>query len=318
MAEKSLNVVVVGAGLMDITIRCSQIPQAGQTVKGGGLSYCPTGSGVNQAIQAALCGCNVNFISKVGSDPFGKMIKENLESFGVITDFVYTAEAMNTGTAVTLVNSNGENAICASPGANRSLRSEDIKKAEGLFESAAVCLIHGQMPQDTIITAIRTAQVHGTKVIIDPARSTQQWNHAETDLPIEYFSANVLIPDLSEAEQITAEPAESIHTAKLLGSEIVGRGVENVIIKLDKRGCMLVSKDGSVRIPPFDVELVDQTCSGDAFAGALAAYCAVGDDMTEAVKFASAAGALACTKFGSQDSLPSKAEIIELLQTQGD
>jgi ribokinase len=55
---------------------------------------------------------------------------------------------------------------------------------------------------------------------------------------------------------------------------------------------------------------------GDAFAGALAAYYAVKNDIREAVKFASAAGALACTKFGSIESLPTKDEIIQLLQKE--
>jgi ribokinase len=62
------------------------------------------------------------------------------------------------------------------------------------------------------------------------------------------------------------------------------------------------------------VDLVDHTGSGDAFAGALAACCAVSDDIREAVKFASAAGALACTKFGAIEALPTKNEIIQLLQ----
>jgi sugar/nucleoside kinase (ribokinase family) len=48
----------------------------------------------------------------------------------------------------------------------------------------------------------------------------------------------------------------------------------------------------------------------------LAACYAVSGDIREAAKFASAAGALACTKFGSIESLPTKAEIIELLQTR--
>lgn len=66
----------------------------------------------------------------------------------------------------------------------------------------------------------------------------------------------------------------------------------------------------------FEVELVDQTARGDAFAGALAAYCAVKDEVREAVKFACAAGALACTKFGAIEALPAKAEIIQLLQEE--
>jgi sugar/nucleoside kinase (ribokinase family) len=38
--------------------------------------------------------------------------------------------------------------------------------------------------------------------------------------------------------------------------------------------------------------------------------------MRQAVKFASAAGALACTKFGSMETMPKKAEIIQLLQRE--
>jgi len=85
---------------------------------------------------------------------------------------------------------------------------------------------------------------------------------------------------------------------------------------MGKRGCMVVDRNGADHIPAFKVDLVDQSCRGDAFAGALAACCAVKTDIREAVKFASAAGALVCTKFGLIDSLPTKAEIIELLQKE--
>jgi sugar/nucleoside kinase (ribokinase family) len=79
---------------------------------------------------------------------------------------------------------------------------------------------------------------------------------------------------------------------------------------------MVVDRAGADHIMAFEVELVDQTGRGDAFAGALAAYCAVKDNVRDAVKFASAAAALTCTKFGSIEALPTKAEIIELLQKE--
>jgi sugar/nucleoside kinase (ribokinase family) len=85
---------------------------------------------------------------------------------------------------------------------------------------------------------------------------------------------------------------------------------------MGKRGCMVVDRDGADHIPAFEVELIDQTGRGDAFAGALAAYYAVKNDIREAAKFASAAGALACTKFGSIEALPTKDEIIQLLQKE--
>ena len=78
---------------------------------------------------------------------------------------------------------------------------------------------------------------------------------------------------------------------------------------------MLIDRSSMVQIPAFRIDLVDDRGRGDAFAGALAAYCAVKDDeMRAAVEFASAAGALACTQFGSLESMPTKADIIQLLQ----
>jgi len=85
---------------------------------------------------------------------------------------------------------------------------------------------------------------------------------------------------------------------------------------MGKRGCLVVNRNTADHIPAFEIELVDHNARGDAFAGALAAYCAVKDNIKEAAKFASAAGALACTKFGSMEALPSKADIIQLLQQQ--
>ena len=76
----------------------------------------------------------------------------------------------------------------------------------------------------------------------------------------------------------------------------------------------MVDREGTSHIPAFEVKFVDHSGCGDAFDGALAASCAVGDEIRKAVKFASAAGALACTKFGAQEALPKKEEILELLQ----
>jgi len=310
------KVVVIGGIYVDMAIRCGQIPTPGQNVNGSALSYTATGPGPNQAVEAALCGCEVHLISKVGSDPFAQMAKASLAEFCVNTEFIYTAKAKNTGIIVTLVNAEGENASCMYTGANSALQSQDIEAAEQIISEADVCLIHGQLPQAAIVTALRGAKLHGTKVILNPARPMEQRDQQDSDLPMEYFSADIFIPNLYEAADITEHSAANIHTAKLIGSDLVARGAGTAVITMGKRGCMVVDRESADHIPAFEVELVDQTGRGDAFAGALAAYCAVKDNVREAVKFASAAGALACTKFGSIEALPTKAEIIELLQKE--
>jgi ribokinase len=319
MAAMVPKVVVVGGTYMDMVIRCSQIPAPGQSVIGSNLSYTATGPGPNQAVEAALCGCQVHLISKIGRGPFEEVVKTSLAEFGINTDLVYVAEAQNTGVVVTLVNAEGENTTLTYAGANSSLRSQDIDAAEQVISEADVCLIHGQLPQSTVVSAIRCAKMHGIKVILNPARPIEKSESGGNDLPVDYFSVDVLIPNLSEAAEIVEQSNGSSarrDTAKLVGSDLVARGVTAAVITMGKRGCLVVDRNGADHIKAFDVELVDQTGRGDAFAGALAASVAVGDDIRPAVKFASAAGALACTKFGSIEALPTKAEIIELLQKE--
>lgn len=310
------QVVVVGGAYVDMAIRCGEVPLPGQTVTGSVVSYSVTGPGPNQAVEAALCGCEVHLVSKVGGDAFAQMVRTSLGDLKVNTEYIYTAKAKNTGAVVTLVNAEGENAGCVYSGANCALLPQDIDAAESIFSEADVCLIHGELPQDAVIAAIRLAKLHAKKVILNPARPMAQSAQEDNSLPIEYFSADVLIPNLFEAADIMDQPPASVRTAKLLGSDLVARGVQSAVITMGRRGCMVVDRNGADHIPAFEVELVDQTGRGDAFAGALAAYCAVKDDIREAVKFASAAGALACTRFGSIEAMPSKADIIELLQKE--
>jgi ribokinase len=316
MTERNPKVVVIGGTYIDMSVRCGQIPSPGQTVNGSELKYTVTGPGPNEAVEAALCGCDVHLISMIGGDPFAEMVKSNLSDYGINTEFVRIAEAKNTGVVVTLVDAAGENADCYYAGANGAMQPKDIADAEAIIAEANVCLIHGELPQEAIVSALRCAELYGVKVILNPVKPLEQRSRQNCDLPIEYFTADILIPNLYEAADITEQSAASIRTAKTIGSDLVARGTRYAVITMGRRGCMVVDRCGVDQIPAFEVELVDQTARGDAFAGALAAYCAVQDDIKGAVEFASAAGALTCTKFGSIESLPTKADIIELLQKE--
>lgn len=316
MAGNKARVVVIGGVYVDMAIRCVDFPATGQVAAGSGFSYTPAGAGLNQAIQAALCGCEVWLVGKVGKDIFGQVIKTSLADFGINSNFVFEAEAKNTAVTVSFVSSSGANRTVISEGANKALLSSDIKgtEFEGLLSSAKVCLINGGLSSEFVCSAIRAAKLCKTKVILDPALSREQFEKQSGELPLDYYTADILVPNFTEATELTAAGNHNIHTAKLTGSDLVARGVGCVVIKLGKRGALVVDREGATQIPPFEVRFVDHTGCGDAFDGALAASCAVGDEIRKAVKFASAAGALACTKFGGAEALPKKEEILELLQ----
>ena len=317
MAERMPKVVVVGGTYTDMAIRCDQIPSCGQTITGAALSYTLTGPGPNQAAEAALCGCQVHLISKIGGDSFAQMVKAALDELNVNTDFVYTAEAKNTGVVVTLVNSEGENTSLIYPGANSALQSREIENAEQIIAQADVCLINGRLPHQAVSKAISLAKLHRTKLILNPARPMDQFATEDNDLPDDYFSADILLANLYEAADITDQNNADIRAEKLIASDLVSRGAGAAVVTMGKRGCLVVDRNSADQIPAFEVDLVDQTCRGDAFAGALAAYCAAADDIRGAANFACAAAALTCTKFGSIEALPTRAEIIELLQKEG-
>ncbi|MHC4582378.1 MAG: ribokinase, partial [Planctomycetota bacterium] len=65
MSARNPKVVVIGCTYVDMAIRCGQIPAPGQSVTGSALSYPSAGPGPNQAVEAALCGCEVHLVSKV-------------------------------------------------------------------------------------------------------------------------------------------------------------------------------------------------------------------------------------------------------------
>ena len=110
MAERIPRVVVVGPAYVDMAVKCDDFPQPGKLAEGSGFSCLPTGAGLNEAIQAALCGCEVFLLSRIGEDCFGEMIKQAVRRYGVATDLLYATQAISTGIVVTLVNGMGEKA----------------------------------------------------------------------------------------------------------------------------------------------------------------------------------------------------------------
>jgi len=219
------------------------------------------------------------------------------------------------------VDSIGENRSFVCAGANRALSSEEIACAssEQLIGSADVCLIHADVPREVVTTALMTADLCKTKVILEPELTICNGDKPyKSDWPLEYYSADILIPSFGKGAGAAELGAGTVHKLKLIGSELVASGVECVVINMGQRGTFVVDRKGISQIRGFELDIVDHNGSADAFAGAFAASCGAGDEARDAVRFAAAAGALACSKFGSLDALPSKENIIELLQKQAD
>ncbi|NLW84881.1 MAG: hypothetical protein GXY41_10855 [Phycisphaerae bacterium] len=321
MAERIPKVLVIGPAYVDMAVKCDTFPEPGKAVEGSGFSCMPTGAGVNEAIQSALCGCEVWLLARIGEDAFGEMIKQALRRFGVSTDLVYLTQAISTGIVVTLVNAHGENRSCRSAGANRVLGRDEIEyaAAEQLIQAADVCLISDGVSPVAAVAAIRTAHMHNTPVVLEARLPAVDRRVLHTiDWSVDFYNADVVVLRFDGVVCGSELGSSGEGDLKLIGTEIIACGAKCVVISMGWHGALVIDRQGYRRIPGIMLEVVDQTGCESAFAGALAACYGCGDNPDMAVKFAVAAETLARSRFGLHDALPKKEDILMLLQNQPD
>jgi len=296
--------LVVGSLNQDLVVPVPRHPRPGETILGGDLARYPGGKGANQAVAAARMGAPVRMVGRVGADAFGEALLENLEREGVDASGVRALSDVPTGVALISVDERGENAIVVSPGANARLAPEDLTPAE--FEGAGVLLLQLEVPLAAVVRAARLGKEAGALVILNAAPAQK--------LPEELLALlDLLVVNEHEAAAILeAAPPETPEEA-LAQARTLSQRVPVAVITLGEKGLVYASGETSGHLPAYPVRAVDTTAAGDAFTGALAAALAEGRELTEALKIASAAGALAVTKEGAQASLPRREEVIALL-----
>ena len=301
-----LKVVVVGSINMDLVARSQRIPHAGETVIGGDFRTVPGGKGANQAVAARRLGAKVRMLGRVGMDPFGSQLLDNLSRAGVDTISIGRDPQAASGIALIMVDDAGQNSILVAPGANMLLASADMDAAEEVIASAQVMLLQLEIPLETVVRAVQIGHAHGVKVVLNPAPAQP--------LPPELTRlVDVLVPNEFEAALLTGLPVDSDEQIRVAASALRATGAVNVIITLGGRGALLATAEGFQHFPAFPVKPVDTTAAGDAFVGCLGAALAEGRSLEEAVRWGSAAGALSTTKKGAQPSLPQRKEVEKLL-----
>ncbi|MFD9702758.1 ribokinase [Lentzea sp. NPDC059081] len=281
--------LVLGSANADLVVEVGRRPGGGETVLGGDTVVLPGGKGANTAVAAARVGASVALVGAVGGDGYGSLLRESLESSGVDTALVRTS-ARPTGIAYITVTPDGENSIVVSPGANADVSSSDV---DGLsFDGVEVLACSLEVPLETVVHAIGVASEAGVRTVLNLS--------PVAELPAKTLAQlAVLVVNEHEAAQLAPE-----------WSGLLALGPASAIVTLGSRGASVVEKSGIVEVPAVEVaEVVDTTGAGDAFAGAVSARLAEGDDLVAAARYAVKVAALSVTKAGAQPSYPTAAEV---------
>ena len=346
VAGPKSGVAVVGSLNMDLVVRAEIMPLPGQTVTGQDLLQNPGGKGGNQAAAVGRLwhrrAPGSKLIARIGDDVFGQNVLAALQAARVDTGSVLTTRHTPTGTAMILVDRHGEHAMVVAGGANRHLSATDLLAQRKTIETSVVLLAQLETPGDTVACAFALAKRSNVLTILDPSPAPAE------GLPESLHHVDILTPNQGEAQLLTGMQVRTIDDARRAAERFLLRGTRIVVIKMGSQGAVIVYKEEraagpaghagpaaagyggamgpkigapaaagagtvAIHIPGFRVSVVDTTGAGDAFAGALAVALAEGTPLPQAVRFANAAGALACTKAGAMAAMPARAEVDKLV-----
>ena len=296
------DILVIGSLNADLVVRSPRFPQPGETISGSDLLTIPGGKGANQAVAAARQNVNVALVGRVGKDNFAPFLIENLNSNHVNALHV-AQDNVATGTAIIVVDENGQNSIVLSPGANGKVDSHDVDSAP----DAKILLLQFEIPMDSVLYAAKRYKAKGTTVILNPAPARH--------IPDELLAAvDILVPNESELSLLTNMHVTDVKSAELAAKEILKHGVKTVIVTLGSKGALVVTSSQVTQVDTYKVNVVDTTAAGDAFIGGFASAILSKKSLEESVRYGCACGALATTKLGAQPSLPTKEEVEKFIK----
>ena len=289
------GVLVAGSANLDFVVRAAHVPAPGETILGRELATFPGGKGANQAVASARAGeAATQMLLALGEDASAVQLEASLRKAGVALHLV-RAVGVATGSAFICIADDGENAITVAPGANATLRGDQLPALDGV----GYLLMQLETPLAAVEAWALAARAAGVAVVLNAA------------------PAQPLAPGLLEAVDLLIVNEGELATLTGIHGDIAAAldALPNtgVIVTLGARGAC-ARLDGVTHLQPgFRVQVIDTTAAGDTFSGVLVAALAQGAPFGAALRRACAASALACTRLGAQASIPDAESVDALL-----
>ncbi len=293
-------IVVFGSINVDFVFPVEALPVPGQTLLARRMRTEPGGKGANQAVAAARDGVAVVMIGAVGADPLADLALGGLRGASVDLTRVAVAAAP-TGCATICTDPAGRNQIVVAPGAN-------LLAQAGAAEDALLALspiVLTQMEADADETAQLILRARGQR-----GRPIHNLAPAASLAPEALRALEVLVVNEDEAAWVGRQLGSDGSAA-----ELRARLGVTVVRTLGGAGVEWAEAGGGGSLPAVPVEVRDTTAAGDCFVGVLGAALDRGAPLAAAVQRANVAAAIACTRIGSQSSLPAADEINRALES---
>lgn len=303
------KLLVVGSSNVDFVSKIPRIPNAGETViSNSRYSFVPGGKGANSAVAAARLGGDVMFCARLGADTYGAELKRIYGEEKIDTRYVTLDKNAQTGFASVMVEGNGQNRIIVFPGANNALCTDDVEDAFLSYPDAV--LTQFEVNNDALTATIKKANAASVPVFIDAGPAKQDFSVVGLE-GIEIFS-----PNESETYAYTGiRPGTADDCLYACMKLYNAMDVKYIVLKLGERGAFIYDGKYCEIAEAYNVTALDTTAAGDAFTAAMTLnYLENGGNITKAVRYANAVGALTVMSEGALHSLPFASQVEEFIE----
>ena len=275
------------------------------------------GSATNVAVAAARHGLRSAVITRTGNDPFGRFIHNELVRLGVSDEFVSGVEGLNTPVVFCEI----------FPPDDFPLYFYREPKAPDLEIRST----------ELDLDAIRDARVYWSTVTGLSQEPSRAAHHAAWDargripltiLDLDYRAMFWDSPELATAEiavaldKVTVAVGNKEECEVAIGETdphraadaLLDRGIELAIVKQGPKGVLAKTRETSVEVPPYFVDVVNGLGAGDSFGGALCYGLLQGWDLVDVLRFGNVAGAIVASRLECSTAMPTTDEVLAIVK----
>lgn len=288
-----------------------------QTGEGEGRLYLQGfgGDTSNFAVAAARQGARVAYISALGDDPYGAIMRGLWDAEGVDHSSVLADPAAFTAIYFVTHDARGHHFSFFRTGSAASrltaaqLPRERIAAAR-LLHLSGITLAISPTACDTAYAAMALAREAGTLVSFDTNLRLKLWgiDRARAVMNDVIARCDICLPSYDDVVAITG-----LTDPDALVDHCLRLGAREVALKLGEQGALVADANQRHRIAPMPCRPVDATGAGDTFGGAYVHRRLQGDGLAEAGRYAAAAAALSTQGYGAVAPIPRAAEVLASL-----
>jgi ribokinase len=298
-----IDILVLGSVNRDLVVHAPRLPLPGETLRGHRFSSCLGGKGANQAVAAARLGARVGLAARIGRLEQGEAMLAQLIAEGVDARHVVQPADELPGTALIVVGEqDGENQIVTIAGSNGLLPLAQVEALQ--LDGLRWLVAQQELPLESVGRAFVRAREAGVRTVLNAAPYRVG---AEALLPL----CDLLVVNETEAAALLQRDFAS---AEARAEGLRRLGPQAVLLSLGAEGAVWTDAQGTRRVAAHRVQAVDTVGAGDTLVGALVTALAEGQGVDAALAFAQAAAAIAVSRPGVQDAMPSRAEIEDFLR----